>query len=234
MPHDRHANFDEAVRCAQSRGRLCSLARQDWRRAYEESASISSPWYRVQTLAEIAQYADDPAVDRIIKQAGELAGAAGDEYRQVAVLAWVIDAAHCRGRDALADELVKVASRKAPSITPDSSLAAAMSTLAWVAPSLKTDQRIAFLELMIAASLRMEAEQSKRTRKLGTWNLRKACGLIQPDVDTTARDLLRRRLGAVRGDLFFARYTPTSQEMKQLKERRDKNKPPRDHSQGGC
>jgi hypothetical protein len=148
----------DKIECAHMRGRVTPLAQSDWQAALKLASEIPLPWYRVQSLGTIAAYAPDAHVDAILDLACAEAEKDTDQYRCLAVLAWVISAATYRGRMDFAVRLLDHVLAQAQTITPLKSRAAALELmLQRMARMGEADaRRVAIALLDVAAALRKD------------------------------------------------------------------------------
>ncbi len=95
----RNQSRNELIMSAtDERAKVSHFAQIDNGRALQTARKISEPWYRCQSLAEVALYAPDDAVARSANEAIAAAKADSDAYRRVAACAWPLRSLAERGR----------------------------------------------------------------------------------------------------------------------------------------
>jgi hypothetical protein len=151
--------------CAILRGRVHQLAVEHWQEAWRVASTIPLPWYRVQALCAVAQHAPPGEVTTLLRTAGQLATTCGDEYKQAAILTWVIHAAIERGCTKDAHHYLSRAIAIAPNITPDRSRAAAMELILPTAMRLGPRETKAVATLILQTAESMGRSPYKRWRK---------------------------------------------------------------------
>lgn len=182
--------WDNAGDCARARNEASRLAAVRWEDAAGLARAISLPWYRVQTLAEVARYSPEDRVDQILAEAISVAMSDDDAYRRFGVLAWVLEAALARNRTDVAYAIVNQTLRDATAVTPTKSRAEVFELLLQRAKGLDDAmiEQIAFALLDAAAVL--AKDPIKRWRKWGvTYVNRAAWSLSQIDQSMALRVL---------------------------------------------
>ncbi|MFO7906346.1 MAG: hypothetical protein R6U98_27055 [Pirellulaceae bacterium] len=110
------------------RDQVCSLAKNNPRKALEKAWKITDPWYRAQAMSWIARFWEGDPME-VAKHAAKAAGLCEDEYQRTAVRAWEIAAIAERGKLAEARSVLKTALQKAGTVTPSASRAEALTLL---------------------------------------------------------------------------------------------------------
>lgn len=163
----RKVHDDRAPQCAVLRDHAIQLSVKHWNEAWHVANTIPLPWYRVQALAAVAQHAPDTEVATLLRTAADLAASCGDEYKQTAVMTWVVRAATSRGYVEIAQQEVMRAVARAPQITPDCSRAAAMELMLVEATRLGPRETRAVATALLQAAIALRQTPHKRWRKWG-------------------------------------------------------------------
>lgn len=200
-------SWENADLSAARRDRVHELVSSDWTGALKVATEISHPWYRVQSLAEVATAAADHRVDAILEMALVEAGKDTDTYRRVAVLAWVIDAALARDRKPFAESILQDALTQSATVTPMKSRAAALELLLKRATKVgeRDARQVADALLDVAATL--AADPVKRWHKWGVSYVNRTARILSRDHMPLAVSLLTARFGAERSAAILARHS---------------------------
>ena len=110
------------------RDQIAQLAKSKNAEAYKKAKDIKDPWFKAQALAHVARYGDDKAI-KYSNEAIKTADSCDDEYKKVAVLAWVIAALAETKHLKQASSLLMDALNKSKNITPNSSKSEALILL---------------------------------------------------------------------------------------------------------
>ena len=113
------------------------LAKEDTVVAADLARSIKDPWRRAQALSWVARFSRDQTL-QFAHEAEKAAAECGDEYQQVAVLAWVIAALVECDLGQEATRLLQAAVERAPHVNPAASRAEALILLLQAGISLGT------------------------------------------------------------------------------------------------
>jgi hypothetical protein len=102
MRFESDPHRDYARQGVSLRGKVDHLVINDFNHAYEVAKSIKYPWYRCQSLAEIAEHSNETYLDAILHESFNTAMMCHHENRRVEVACWPLRVAIQRGKWSLA------------------------------------------------------------------------------------------------------------------------------------
>jgi len=196
-----------ATKSSYLRSDVESMAASDWEAALRLAGTIPVLWYRVQSIAIVAQHAPDEYVDAILEAAIREASLDDDAYNAIAVLNWVIDAAVSRNRPDVTRRLIDDILLRSPQISPPKSRGFALEILLERTVNMSDDlaERVANDLLDVAAVL--AKDPIKKWRKWGISFVNRTTFSLSRCDPLLAERVLTTRFGADRARRLLNRHS---------------------------
>lgn len=198
--------WENAEHCAYLRARVDQLVWSRWDDALTLAIEIPLPWYRVQSLARVAEAAEESRVDEVLAMALKEAAKSTDAYRRVAVLRWVIEAARRRDRKDLAETVLRGAIVESAAVTPLQSRGKAIDKLLQEAVYMGEPCARLAADALLDVAQALKADPIRRWRKWSASFVNYVVCALRKDHRSLTEELLTSRFGAERCAEILARH----------------------------
>lgn len=199
--------WNNAEHCVQMRAQVEQLAVSQWAKALDVATEIPLPWYRVQSLATIARSADDDRVDDILEKACAEAFTDLDQFRRVAVLSWVVDAALVRNRNIFARRTLLNAAAASAEIVPAKSRGAALELLLEQAVKIGEPEGEQLANALLDVAAILATDPAKKWRKWSNSYVNRTVEILSRDHSASAKKLFVARFGLDQAVAILARHS---------------------------